>query len=108
MHNLSVPSISLRVPCPKQPAFRCQPHLLELRIVTVTGSNRGVLETCAFLAGPPECQMFWRGQDTYNGHNLPLRLEEGQLICQNNRKHILSRSGGSVLVLNLAKVSYIY
>ena len=39
---------------PKQPAFRCQPHLLEFRIVTVTGSNRGVLEMRAFLAGPPE------------------------------------------------------
>ena len=37
------------------------PHLLQLRIVTVTGSNRGVLETRAFLAGPPECQTFWWG-----------------------------------------------
>ena len=42
MDNLSVPPISWEfLAGPKQPAFRCQPHLLELRIVTVTGSNRG-------------------------------------------------------------------
>ena len=47
------------------------PHLLQLRIVTVTGSNRGVLETRAFLAGPPECQNIrWGGASLIGGHNL--------------------------------------
>ena len=47
------------------------PHLLQLRIVTVTGSNRGVLETrVPFLQGRRNIKTFEGSGSLIGGHNM--------------------------------------